>query len=200
MKNFFYFLLGLQLLLTGCNSSQKHDMEKAYCNSNLDSIKVVYFKYRFFIYSKQAAKCSWQTVMNIPNAKCQYTRSFVKDTMIRDCDQLKEIESELTKLHPQKGLPDSLDYLDARMAILVYKKNGIRDSITVNDLALNTIYKNRVMQNKNNRLVYLIRKYTGYYSWFPKDELQHAAELKDTTFNRDSIEITLENNPLTEEL
>ena len=67
MKNFFYFLLGLQLLLTGCNSSQKHDMEKAYCNSNLDSIKVVYFKYRFFIYSKQAAKCSWQTVMNIPN-------------------------------------------------------------------------------------------------------------------------------------
>ena len=120
--------------------------------------------------------------------------------MIRDCDQLKEIESELTKLHPQKGLPDSLDYLDARMAILVYKKNGIRDSITVNDLALNTIYKNRVMQNKNNRLVYLIRKYTGYYSWFPKDELQHAAELKDTTFTRDSIEITFENNPLTEEL
>ncbi|RKT61057.1 hypothetical protein BC742_0096 [Coprobacter fastidiosus NSB1 = JCM 33896] len=38
MKNFFYFLLGLQLLLTECNSSQKHDMEKAYCNSNLDSI------------------------------------------------------------------------------------------------------------------------------------------------------------------
>lgn len=122
MKNFFYFLLGLQFLLTGCNSTQKHDMEKSYCESNLDSIRIVYFKYRFYIYCKQAAKCSWQTGINIPHSKCQMSRRCTIDTIIRKCDQLTDIESELTRLYPQKDLLDSLDYLDARMAILVYKK------------------------------------------------------------------------------
>lgn len=189
--------ISIPVLLGGCGnkSASKVGCEEVF----VDSIQVFYYNYSFM--SPLAIKCedikkdekpTFKKVFNATKQKYYIEYEGVIDTVIRDKDVLSKIEMELSNLKSK----DSLSSLDARISCIIYFNDGtIEDLCICQDPDTKYIYRNGVSQDFNHQLVYLIKMYSGYYSWFSRNNLKHMEELGDSTIVRDSIEITFENNP-----
>lgn len=180
----------------GCNDKASHKIE---CKEVfIDSIQVFYYNYSFM--SPLAIKCedirkaekpTFKKVFNISKQKFYIEYEGVIDTVITNRDVLSEIETGLSNLQSK----DSLSSLDARISCVIYFNDGtIEDLCICQDSDSKYIYRNGISQDFNHQLVYLIKMYSGYYSWFSRENLKHMEELGDSTIVRDSIEITFENN------
>jgi hypothetical protein len=104
---------------------------------------------------------------------------------VTNCNVLKEIEDELSKLKPET------DYCpggDTRLKFNIYNKDKSIKTLCMSGIFGTEIYIGGVLQQPNNRLVYLLRNSIGYYPWFDDDYenyYHYMDELQDTTFVRE---------------
>ena len=198
-KVIIYYILIISLI--GCNKTndnKTNNKVKVVCESSIDSIKVFYYNYQHFE-SPLAVKYSDILTRKRPTFEKIYIGNTgdynvkyrgVIDTVITNCNVLLSIESELNNLK----LDTSFAAKDVRIAITLYYKNSKPQKvILINDF--NDIFVDNKHQIRNNRLIYLIKKDIGFYSWFKRSELEHMQELNDTTFERVPNLMSAENNP-----
>jgi hypothetical protein len=107
----------------------------------------------------------------------------VLDTIIIDSSTLKEIEEELKNLKP-----DSTNYsLDARISCVIKYKNGEKEQLCIGGYFANCIEYCGVNQIQSNKLLFLVKKNIGYYSWMGDHIVEYSDELHDKSFKRDSV-------------
>ncbi len=185
--------------LIACNSSNNKVNNKVedICECSIDSIKASYYNTYFesplarkYSDIMKARRPSFEKIYigNTQRYHVKYTG--VIDTVITDCNVLLSIEAELKILKPNLAFASK----DARIALTLFYRNAKHTKIILINES-NDIFCNDVHQSKNNKLIYLVKKNIGFYTWFMRGELKHMEELNDTTFVRDSIFNTAENNP-----
>lgn len=106
----------------------------------------------------------------------------VIDSTINDHKVLKEIEKEIKQLISS----NELTFRDARVIAVVYFNNKTQSHILLGGTYASKLYYNDKYQKRSNKLIYLLKKSTGYYCWFA-GSLNWMEELKDTTFNHNDI-------------
>ena len=180
------------------NDNKTNNKVQVVCESSIDSIKAFYYNYQYFMPTKGISysdiiKKKRPTFIkiyigNTGNYEIKYRG--VMDTLITNCDVLLSIESELENLKPDTSFAAK----DVRIAFVLYFKNSKSTKIIlINDF--NDLFFNDSHQAKNNKLIYLIKRNIGFYSWFTQSKLKDMQELNDTTFEREPNLMSAENNP-----
>jgi hypothetical protein len=114
------------------------------------------------------------------------------DTCITDCGALLKMEEALKTLR----LGDYWACNDLRMIATIYFKNSTRMELDLSALAPSDIFRDGELMEINMPFLYLIRLFSGYYTWFTKEETLAMPEIHDTTFVQDPpIIMTFETNP-----
>lgn len=190
-------IIGL-LACNKVNDNKTKNQVKNTCISQIDSIKAFYYNYQYFMPIKGISysdiiKTKRPTFkrINIGNAgdfEVKYTG--VIDTVITNCNALLSIEAELKNIKPDTSFAAK----DVRVALTFYYKNSKHQTvILINDF--NDLFFNDKHQIKNNKLIYLIKRNIGFYSWLKKSDLKNMEELNDSTFEKEPNLMSLENNP-----
>jgi hypothetical protein len=138
-----------------------------YKNGNTDNIISLEISYpKGFLETNIPLNCDDISRMNI---------SLKVDTLLTESKVLLEIEDQMKKLKELKQ--DNLQSIcDIRMECNVKYANG-----SIVRLCLgrrNCILKNNIRMEVNDTLIYLIRKYSGYYCYFTKGDLIYFDEIK----------------------
>jgi len=176
-KSLFCILL---ISLLSCKRNNNNFITASNCDSDIDSITVLYFNHTFN--RVKALKCEELNEKLIPDF--QHSHTGVLDAKIMDCSVLKEIGKEIQSL-----TPDTLQTLpDIRIAANIYYNDGSIKRICM-AYSLNDIFVDGVKQVTNNRLIFLIKNNIGYYSWF-ENAGEYMDELKDTSFVKAPIIIS----------
>lgn len=105
------------------------------------------------------------------------------DTFIVDNDVWNRVAELLEKRTPA---PDFSE--DARMFVTIKNKNGNSDYLCF-DSRSNRIKYNNKAYSMDKELFFLLRYYSGYYSWFDKSNLDWFEELRDTVFYQKALKI-----------
>ena len=180
-------IFAIMLLATfACNSDKQR--------TEIADIEVLYFNYEFESdvsvdcdsikkeprpsFERVYAYDSQDTNTEIYSFICYMA---VIDTLITDRAVLDTIATELQKLTPD---PENDNSIDARITATVRYRDGHTDKLCIDS---NNLLLNGEAQLKNNKLIYLLKHHSGYYSWMDDSDLNYMDELKDTTFRRDSI-------------
>lgn len=146
----------------------------------IDSIQVLYFKYftRAFTFD---IKCD-----GIVQSKG------VMDTTILNKDVLVKIQERLSKL-----ILDTINvpYMDARLTSTIYYTDGSTSKLCLLTPYSFMIYFDENLYFRDNQLLYYIKKHSGFYGWMPQEEISKMPEIIDTTFYKQPMIITRENNP-----
>jgi len=157
-------------LVTHCCRGSKSD------SSNIVLIEVSYFKGQ--IERPEPLPCG-----GIASIKS----NIIKDTVLTDKQELNEIEHQISMIRELKV--DSTIYsCDVRIQCKLNLKNG--KSIKVCIGKFNCLIKDFKRMTQNDTLVYLIKKYSGYYNYFPKEELMYFEELKQFGLPKDYIDLS----------
>ncbi len=192
-------LFSFLCLFQFCHKKDKKNEVVVSCNAQVDSIRVIYYNFCCFE-SPLAIKCNdlinakratFEKINDKTHPLWPIDYTGVIDTLIIDCNVLIEIQNELNNLRNE----NYSDHIDARAIAIIYFKNNTQSQLCFSGDYANVIFYNDKLQYKDLKLIYLIKKNVGYYSWFTINELENMEELKDTTFIRDSITMTYENNP-----
>lgn len=145
-----FFLL---CLFASCNGIKKN-------KKNIDSVEIQYFK--GYVETNIRVRCG--SIKKIKN-------SFIEDTIL--IEKYNEIVSQVRGLKILKF--DSIN-CDIRMQCKINCENG--DSIKLCIGEFNCLIKDGKGMETNDSLIYLIRKYSGYYNYFSKEELTYFPEIK----------------------
>lgn len=154
MKNIFIILAALSF---GCRVEQSSE-------DSLDSVHVYYFKGYFE--SPASGECKSIVVNNE-----EYTS--VADTVITDRKVLRAIDSCLKAMNT----PLNNKRIDARLRCVLNYSNSKTETLCLGE-KIGISFRGEVY--KNNLLIYLIKRHSGYYNYFPVNHLKYFKELKDT--------------------
>ena len=173
--------LFLFIILSSCKRISKNST-----GCVIDSIQVSYFNdirespiSIKFGDIKRAKSVSFKEIRLLNSGRY---RIGVIDSTINDQKVLKEIEKEIKRLIPS----NELTFKDARAIAVVYFNNKTQSHILLGGTYASNLYYNDKYQKRSNKLIYLLKKSTGYYCWFA-GSLNWMEELKDTTFNHNAI-------------
>lgn len=124
-------------------------------------------------------------------------RAIRVDTVIINRSDLIGIVNNLKNL---KGIKlDSISLPCDIRTVCIFKYSN-KDSIRLCIGKFNCILKNNINMDKNDTLVYLIRKCSGYYNYFQKEDLIYCDEVrkfgipedyKDFSFKNDSLGVPI---------
>lgn len=186
MKTKIYIFLAILVTVSfiSCSVQNKVDIE---------SIKVLFYNYSFE--SILPVNCD-DMKTNIPSMdsiavmdeKGDSTGVWVEnhgilDTIITNPLVIRDIATELKNLKP-----DSVNYsIDARISCTIKYKDGKEEKICIGGYLAEDIEYRGMHQKQNKKLLYLIKKHIGYYSWMDDRILKYSEELQDNSFIRDSI-------------
>jgi len=188
MKNILKALLGVLLFTYSFISCTKQ-------NENvIESIYILYYNYSFdpivpIKCSDMKKSLPSMTESTLFNEKGDSIGVIVDnrgilDTTLTNPLLLKNITDELKNLRPN----DSIEFeADARISCTIKYKNGKKERLCIGGVLADCIDYCGIPQNKNNRLLYLIKSSIGYYSWIGDKELKSFEELHDCSFKRDSV-------------
>lgn len=151
-----------------CKSAKEINIKKQY-------IEVIFFK--GFVETTRPIKCG--TLIDKPSLN-------LKDTLISNNEKFVDIVNQvkLLKASIEKNRPSNCDI---RLQCKINYGNG--DSLKLCIGEFNCIIENGQIMEKNDTLVYLIRKYSGYYNYFPKQDLNSFDELKQFGIPEDYIDL-----------
>jgi len=209
MRKIIYIML-ISSFLFSCLHQKKVKIDRC-PDSLLDSIYVSYFNYDFYDDFPINYENKYEILLNRhrPTFEKEYygTKDKYKidykgviDTFITDCKVLTEIENA-RKLSIRNDMFNK--QMQVRMGAIFVYDNGTRDTLLFDGSYYFYLCKNEgFWLNRTEDLIYLIKRHTGYYSWFRKYtskiheefDLSYFPEL-DTLNRRDSITVWLENNP-----
>lgn len=147
-----FFLL---CLFASCNGIKKN-------KKNIDSIEIQYLKGP--VETMNSIRCD--------SLERERDLSLSKNTLL--IEKYKEIITQVRALKELKV--DNTTSCDVRMQCKINCENG--DSIQLCIGESNCLIKNGKAMQNNDSLVYFIRKYSGYYNYFPKVELPYFPEIK----------------------
>lgn len=146
------------LIATYCTNINKSNISNT-------SIEILYLKGK--VETTKAISCG--------TLKKGKTAFGIGDTVIQDKHIFNQILNQIIKLKAIKV--DSLtSSCDIRMQCKIKLEN--RDTIQVCIGEFNCIVKDGFLMGNNDTLVYLMRKYSGYYNYFSKEDLAYFNELK----------------------
>ena len=166
-------------ILSGCNKAKNEKQDEQIAttdsieNTDIKSISVLFYNTLFL--EKYLISCD-DIKLSVPDFKQNHVG--VLDATIDDSKVLGEIKEQLSTLRPS----DKNYLIDARITATIKYKNGKQDQLCIGQMEGNTIFLNGVMQEPNNRLLYLIKNNIGYYPWMIGEGLLNMVELQDQSF------------------
>lgn len=176
MKYIYCFILIVFISCTNNKQVENKELNniKSVDNIKIDSIRVLYYNYIF---------------NRITAINCDRLKDYIPDFKSGDSDGilpflitsqlvLEEINSEINRLSPSQGRSEP----DIRINFKIFYSNKEQKQICIGNIYSSEIFIDGVLQEQNNRLLYLIKNNAGYYSWFGKHEFDFMPELQDTTF------------------
>lgn len=170
-----FFIFVSITLFFSCKYSNKKDNVNIYsCDSQIDSISIFYYNSLFK--SFKGIKCEEITKAYIPDFVNE--NEGILYVVIKDCKILKEIEMEVLQLRESQDYPLE----DIRIAATLYYKDKMIKRICISNMFAESIFLDGEIQEKNNKLLYLIKNNIGYYVWFGEPILEMMDELQDTSF------------------
>jgi len=170
----------LCLIIIGCSGCKQPNSQNNKENNTLkiDSIQVYYFK-SFFFQAFHDINCN------------DIFKMTSKNKTITNRDTLDLILHELSLLTPDSNEP----YLDARLTTIIFFNDKKISQLCLLGPYATYIYLNNGVYKYNSKLVYMLKYASDYYSWIPKQWIEEMPEVRDTTFIKKPIIMTLENNP-----
>ena len=159
--------------LLSCKNQKKDSVNSLDCQ--IDSIHVFYYNYLFS--SIISRSCD-----DVIKKRYPIEDGDIIDTLITNAEILEKIEATLLQLEKD----DDISYSqDARFVAKVYWKSKDVGEICIGGYFSSFISWNGRLQKNNNSLLYLLKLYSGYYSWFDETEIEVMPEIKDSTFLRE---------------
>jgi len=172
-------LISLTILFVSCSNEKKH--------SNISSIYVLFYTYSFE--SRFSRNCDdiQKDFLKKENKYLSQNNFFkqgeVLDTIISDINVLSDIEHELSILKK-----DSISFnVDVRICCIINYKNKQTKKLNIGGYLANDVEYKDINCKTNNKLLFLIKKNIGYYSWLGDNVMRNQNELKDSSFKRDSV-------------
>jgi hypothetical protein len=152
-KYIFVFLLFSQLLLISCTQNRKKEI--------IPNIKISYFK--GLTETIIPVKCG--EIMARPRI------DYKIDTILTDGQLIDEIRNQIKSLKPLEGSQDC----NVRIDCII---NLYSDTIKLCIGTFDCIIKDGKLMSRNDTLLFLIRKNSGYYDYFTQNNLKYFKELK----------------------
>jgi hypothetical protein len=173
------FICVLVFSLLSCNPDKKGKINP--CNTNIKNVRVLYYN------GLKTTDTAIRSIDIINQSKRNTTNygnlilPSVVDTLITQCSVLEEIDTELTNFKESEN-----QSIDARMLVFINYKNGTSDKMCISGYFVDNIIYKEVFQS-NNRFLYLIKYYSGFYSFVSDSELSYMKEIQDTSFHKKLI-------------
>ena len=187
----YFYIITLLFVFSACNHKQQNSNIKNTSFEESDSILITY--YRGVIETNVAVRCEKLATFQerhpknryiylMKNGKMEPFPVLLIDTFIVDSTVTKRIISLLDN----RVKADDFDE-DARMYVTIKKGNGSNDYLCFDYFPYQIKY-NGQSYTMNKELLFLLRYYSGYYSWFDKNDLDWFEELKDTVLYQKALE------------
>jgi hypothetical protein len=189
----------LLLLLAACFLMDCGRKQGNTCASGIDSISVAYYNYEIYGFKRRTREDlshkrppTFKRYYSTYDSTYQVDYTGTIDTCITDCEALLKIEEALKTLKP--GYHQAFN--DLRAIATIYFKDVPRVELDMSALWPSDIFRDGELMETNLPFLYLIRLFSGYYTWCTKEELWTMPEVRDSTFARDyPIVMTYETNP-----
>lgn len=180
MKNcYIVSIFALLLFMAGCNNKPKENTQKedseiaATANHSIDSISVLFYNY---LIESQIPIKSEDIKLNIP--QFDKDRKGVLDAQITDSSRIADIKNRIDSLQPARQATP----LDARLVAVIKYNDGKTDTLILGGHAVNQIYFNGIQQQTDNKLLFMLKNYIGFYPWMIGDDMFVMKELQDNSF------------------
>lgn len=185
MEHLKYFILLFAAIFTlvACNRNRQQEntiedkSEQKVVDTRIDTIFALFYNYQI----ESGSPVSPESLKkDIPDfTKGNYHG--VIDAVISDTSKIGKIKEQIDLLRPSKnsGTPD------ARIAVTIKYKDGSLENLSLCGEYADQIFYNNVQQEANNKLVFFIKNYIGYYPWFIGDGLYSMPELNDSSFPKE---------------
>lgn len=105
----------------------------------------------------------------------------ILDAHITDTVKIRRINDLLGSLEPSM----QQNPVDARIAIKINYTDGNEDVLCIGGRYTNRIFLNGVQQATNNRALFFLKNYIGFYPWLIGDDLFRMSEMKDNSFMKE---------------
>lgn len=181
----------LLLIITACNHKQQNSNIINHLFEENDSILITYECGA--IETNIAIRCEKLAAIQERHPKNQYSYVMVNgkleplpvgliDTFIVD----KSVIDRIIELLDNRIEAD--DYSgDARMYVTVKRIDGRKDYLCFDNSPKRVKYNGQSC-SMDKELLFLLRYYSGYYSWFEESDLKWFEELKDTVLYQKALE------------
>jgi len=184
MKIFLYIaIIFASLLLFTCCKQNKKENEKNLTNQSandgvnkersLTRIDALYYNY--ILESETPIKAS-DMKKEIP--VFSEDKNGILDASITDSTKIKEIKDLLNdlKASEEETTPDT------RMIFVLVYDDESKDTISLAEIYSDRIYFNGREQIRNNKLLFTLKNYIGFYPWLIGDDMFNMSELQDHSF------------------
>jgi hypothetical protein len=156
-RQFVSFLIVISLIAS-CNGTKKDKI-------SIKSIEILYLKGTVCTTSS----INWGAISSmIPK--------LINDTFLFDETKLKEMEHQISIIKELKMDSTTSRGCDVRIECKINLKNGKIITLCLSEF--NCLIKDDKRIARNDTLIYLIKRYSGYYNYFRKEDLIYFDELK----------------------
>ncbi len=108
-------------------------------------------------------------------------RKGILDAEITDSLKLAKIQILLDSLTPLQNV----DQIDARIVATINYSNGSKDILCIGGEYSDKIYLNGAAMQTDNKLLFTVKNYIGFYPWIIGDDMFRMAEMKDNSFAKE---------------
>lgn len=178
----YIYTILITLVFASCNTRTKNPSYREESRKGIDSILITYFCGD--INSSVAIKCEKIAAIQAEHPANDYSlfsEGIVEaiDTFIVDKTKLNEI---MLLLEKKKSI---MNYnLDARMYVTVKYTDNTTDNMCLGMETPQVMFNGQPMLIEN-KLVYLLRAYSGYYKWFDNNNLSYFIEYQEFNQQKD---------------
>lgn len=180
MKYFLYIiaLCIVALIPYSCkqNQQQENTLTPTVSDTRIDTIFALFYNYRF---TSSSAINAEDIKPNIPDFTKQ--SKGIIDATITDTTKIRIIKEQIDQLRKA----EINEISDARISLVIKHRDGTTARLSLCGEYANRIFYNNKEQEPNNKLVFYIKNYIGYYPWFIGDDLFSMPELNDRSFMKE---------------
>lgn len=179
-----FIVVGIVCVVSACKQSKQadnvSDEEKVVFvpDDRIDTIYALFYNYQI----ESSSPIDPESITkNIPDFEKESYHGVV-DATISDTAKIRKIKDQLDLL---KKAGDNNFLPDARIVLKIKHKDGTYSHLALCGDYADQIYYNKNLQEPNNKLVFYIKNYIGYYPWFIGDGLFSMPELNDSSFPKE---------------
>jgi len=187
----YFYIIALFLVFSACNYKQQNSNIKNTSFDKNDSVLITY--YRGLIETNVAVSCEKLAAFQEQHPKNRYVYLMENgelvpfpvlliDTFIVD----SSVTQQIIRLLDNKVKADDFNE-DARMYVTIKRSNGNIDYLCFDHFPYHAKYNGQSC-SLDKEMLFLLRYYSGYYSWFEESNLKRFEELKDMTLYQKALE------------